>query len=160
MLPINLRQNLLLLALLTQLVAISMFLMSYYGSSILAPNTAMLLVYIQVMIPVVLLLTGIGKSLEFFWALIHIAWYVQGEEYWFTYQGYLFFIGFGVVVVSVSLYILAMRGKMEDLSKPSIDIAGLLFPFILIEVLGLIIILAVVILLAFDDGRGWGPSFG
>jgi hypothetical protein len=160
MLPNNLRQNLLLMALLTQLVAISMFLMAYYGGSISAPKTAMLLVYIQVLITVVLLLTGIGKSLEFFWALIHIAWYIQGEEYGVTYQGYLFFIGFGVVIVSVLLYILAMRGKMEDLSKPYIDIAGLLFPFILIEVLALLLILAVVILLAFDDGRGWGPNFG
>ncbi len=148
------------MALLTQLVAISMFLMAYYGDSIFGTGTAMLLVYIQVLITVVLLLTGIGKSLEFFWALIHIAWYVQGEEYRLTNQGYLFFIGFGVVIVSVLLYILAMSGKHEALSTPYIDIAGLLFPFILIEVLGLLLILAVVILLAFDDGRGWGPSFG
>ena len=148
------------MALLMQLVAISMFLMAYYGGSISAPNTVMLLVHIQVLITVVLLLTGIGKSLEFFWALIHIAWYVQGAEYRLSFQDNLIFIGIGVVIVSVLLYILAMRGKMEDLSKPYIDIAGLLFPFILIEVIGLLLILAVVILLAFDDGRGWGPNFG
>ncbi len=160
MLPINLRHNLLLIAILMQLVDISMFLMAYYGDSIFGTGTAMLLVYIQVLITVVLLLTGIGKSFEFFWALMHIAWQIQGEEYRLSFQDNLLFIGFGVVIVSVLLYILAMWGKHEALSTPYIDIAGLLFPFILLEVLGLILILAVVILLAFDDGRGWGPSFG
>jgi hypothetical protein len=157
---IHIRQNLLLLALLSQLVGISLFVTSYYCASILALDTSMVLIYVQAVITLVLLLTGIGKSMEFFWALIHIAWYVQGEEYRLSFQDNLLFIGFGVVIVSVLLYILAMWGKHEALSTPYIDIAGLLFPFILLEVLGLILILAVVILLAFDDGRGWGPSFG
>ncbi len=160
MLPIQFRQNLLLAALLTQLVGLSMFLMSYYGDSILATDTATLLIYMQVMITMFWLFTGIGKSLEFFWALIHIAWYVQGEEYRLSYQDSLFFIAFGVVLISVLLYLLAMRGKMDDLSTPYTDIAGLLFPFILLEVLGLLLVLAVVILLAFDDGRGGGWNFG
>jgi hypothetical protein len=157
---IHIRQNLLLLALLSQLVGISMFVMSYYCASILALDTSMVLIYVQAVITLVLIITGIGKSLECFWALIHIAWYAQREEYLLTHQGYLFLIGLGLVILSVVTYPFAVRGNADQLSDPYVDIAGLLFPFILIEALGLILILALMILLAFDDGRGWGPSFG
>ncbi|MBK9449245.1 MAG: hypothetical protein IPN95_07480 [Bacteroidetes bacterium] len=119
MFPFEVRQNLLLAALLTQLVGLSMFLMSYYGGSIPATDTARLLIYMQIMITMVWLFTGIGKSLEFFWAFIHIAWYVQGEEYRLSYQDVLFFIALGLVLVSVFLYLLAMRGKMETFQRPT-----------------------------------------